>query len=87
MSIVKSVEELSHGTVDAYERLLLDAIGGDQTLFARSDEIVTSWKFMTRIIDGWQSLEPPLFDYRIGSWGPEASDHLIEKDGRTWRTV
>lgn len=69
---------------EAYERLLLDAIRSDQTLFARTDEIASSWQVMMGILDGWREHNPQLFPYEAGGWGPKASDDLIQRDGRHW---
>ncbi len=70
----------------AYERLLLDAIGGDQTLFSRTDEIDASWSFATKILEGWKTYakKAPLITYTKGTWGPSESDSLMKKDGRHW---
>ena len=69
----------------AYERLLLDAMKGDQTLFTRTDEVEASWKFISKISKGWQLQGVPDFpNYPAGSWGPEGATQLIEKDGREW---
>jgi glucose-6-phosphate 1-dehydrogenase len=71
---------------DAYERLLLDALEGDATLFARRDEIEAAWELIDTILASWQSAEaPPLLTYEPGSWGPDAADDLLAKDGRHWR--
>lgn len=71
---------------DAYERLLLDALEGDATLFARRDEIEAAWKLIDSILESWQSSEaPPLLNYEQGSWGPAAAEELLAKDGRHWR--
>jgi glucose-6-phosphate 1-dehydrogenase len=70
---------------DAYERLLLDAMLGDSTLFTRRDEVERSWAFVTDILQSWQEQPPPAFpDYAAGSWGPAAADDLVERDGRSW---
>lgn len=69
---------------EAYERLLLDAMRGDQTLFTRTDEVASAWKFIGNIIEGWNKEKPDFPNYTPGSWGPEAADQLIEKDGRKW---
>jgi glucose-6-phosphate 1-dehydrogenase len=72
-------------TPEAYERLLLDAIAGDSTLFIRRDIIEASWSIVDPIHQAWKS--QPLSDsefYPAGSWGPEASNTLLAKDGRTW---
>ncbi len=72
---------------DAYERLLLDAMVGDPTLFIRSDEVDTAWKIVQPILDAWASDDPPpLAGYAAGTWGPRQADTLIERDGRQWRT-
>lgn len=69
---------------DEYERLLLDTIRGDQTLFARTDTIAASWKFITTILDHWNTQSPPIYPYSAGSWGPKEADALMRKDGRHW---
>lgn len=71
---------------DAYERLLLDAILGDPSLFTREDEIQLQWKLIDYILQGWKSPHaPPLVTYPRGSWGPEEADILLADDGRMWR--
>lgn len=72
---------------DAYERLLLDAIKGDASLFARNDGIEAAWRLMDPILAGWESSPeaPPLQTYAGGSWGPAAADELLERDGHSWR--
>jgi glucose-6-phosphate 1-dehydrogenase len=72
---------------EAYERLLLDAMAGDATLFARRDEVEEAWRFIDDIEEGWHSGEhkPGLYFYAAGSWGPAEADQLIESDGRAWR--
>jgi glucose-6-phosphate 1-dehydrogenase len=74
---------------EAYERLLLDAMSGDATLFARRDEVEQAWKFIDPIEDAWHrsSHSPPLCSYKAGSWGPREADELIERDGRSWRRL
>lgn len=70
---------------DAYDRLLLDCLLGDQSLFARNDEIEASWGFVDPILKHWSSVRPPEFpNYPAGSWGPAAADNLIAADGRRW---
>ena len=71
---------------DAYERLLLDAMVGDPTLFIRSDEVDQAWQIVQPIIDAWQTGSVPLAGYAAGTWGPRQADQLIERDGRQWRT-
>jgi glucose-6-phosphate 1-dehydrogenase len=71
-------------SADAYERLLMDAIRGNAALFMRRDEVEAAWKFIDPIREAWtQSQEPPR-PYAAGTWGPNASVALIERDGRTW---
>ncbi len=74
---------------EAYERLLLDAMSGDATLFARRDEVESAWKFIDALEDAWhKSAHPPeLFEYPSGSWGPNEADELLEHDGRAWRRL
>jgi glucose-6-phosphate 1-dehydrogenase len=67
---------------DAYERLLMDIIAGDQTLFL--GPISESWKIIDKIREVWDKGEPPLTFYKPGTWGPKEADRLIEKDGRVW---
>lgn len=70
---------------EAYERLIYDIIVGDQTLFARYDDTLIAWQFITSIINGWLKIEPPVFpNYEAGSWGPKEADDLINADGRVW---
>ena len=70
---------------DAYERLLLDAMLGDPTLFARRDEVEEAWSLIQPILDAWGEGISPVVPYDAGSWGPAAADLLIERDGREWR--
>lgn len=70
----------------AYERLLYDTIKGDSTLFARTEEVLEAWKFLTPIIDCWKTdIDVPLFGYPAGTWGPKSADDLIEEKDMTWR--
>ncbi len=69
---------------DAYERLLLDIILGDQTLFISQQVVEQSWKIIDPIEEVWHSGNPPLEVYKAGTWGPKAADDLIKKDGRKW---
>ena len=71
---------------DAYERLLLDAMVGDPTLFIRSDEVDQAWQIVEPILTAGQSAPVPLAGYAAGTWGPRQADQLIERDGRQWRT-
>ena len=68
---------------EAYERLFLDAMAGDQTLFIRSDWINLAWSFLDPVLNRWGASGPPPA-YDGGSWGPSLSDGLLARDGRTW---
>ncbi|MBX6771168.1 MAG: glucose-6-phosphate dehydrogenase [Chloroflexi bacterium] len=71
---------------EAYERLLLDCMLGDSTLFTRSDEVEAAWRLLTPMLEAWEDGPPPDFpNYAAGTWGPEAAHALIEEDGRRWR--
>ena len=73
---------------EAYERLILEALDGDASLFTRSDGIEASWKMVDPIIRGWEAHnDPPIQIYPVGSWGPADADHLLARDGRRWRWV
>jgi glucose-6-phosphate 1-dehydrogenase len=73
-------------SANGYERLLLDAMLGDQTLFSHRDGVETTWALYTPILEAWAAKKPEVFpNYFAGSWGPECADHLLEKDGRAWR--
>lgn len=76
------------GTVvgDAYERLLLDAIRGDASLFARSDEIDAAWRLLDPVVEAWEHrTDLRLASYAAGSWGPAEADDLLVLEGRQWR--
>jgi glucose-6-phosphate 1-dehydrogenase len=73
---------------EAYERLLLDALLGDSTLFTRSDEVEASWSLITPLHRGWENSPPPSFsNYEAGSWGPRSADDLLGGQGRKWRRL
>jgi glucose-6-phosphate 1-dehydrogenase len=73
---------------EAYERLLLDVMLGDPTLFTRTDEVESAWRFISAILTAWQSPgAPPPLSYVAGSWGPEAADALIATAGTRWRRL
>lgn len=78
-------EEFKERILDAYERLLLDALLGDPTLFVRSDETELAWKFIDPLIERWQDQKPYDFpNYPAGSNGPREADRLLRQDGREW---
>jgi glucose-6-phosphate 1-dehydrogenase len=75
-------------TPEAYERLLLDVMAGDATLFMRRDAVEAAWRFVMPILDYWESKHVRFLpEYRAGTWGPLEGDRLIEADGRHWRTL
>jgi glucose-6-phosphate 1-dehydrogenase len=69
---------------DAYERLIMDVVRGNQTLFMRRDEVEAAWKWVDPILAAWQENRQSVQGYTAGTWGPSASIALIERDGRTW---
>jgi glucose-6-phosphate 1-dehydrogenase len=69
---------------DAYERLLLDALVGDPTLFIRQDEVRNAWKICDPILEAWHEGRSPLTHYGAGTWGPKAADKLLAREGRQW---
>jgi glucose-6-phosphate 1-dehydrogenase len=73
------------GLPDAYERLILDAMLGDATLFTRADETEEQWSIVDAIIAFWQRDRPSFPNYAAGTWGPLAADELLHRDGRSWR--
>ncbi|MDP2649220.1 MAG: glucose-6-phosphate dehydrogenase [bacterium] len=77
-------EEFGWVGTEAYEKLLLDIFAGDQVLFNRSDELESSWKFITKILEGWRSNELGIRNYESGTWGPKEAKELIEKDYKKW---
>jgi len=71
---------------DAYERLILDCMLGDSTLFTRRDEVEAEWTFVGNILEGWSHEPPPVFpNYDAGTWGPREADALLAQNGRRWR--
>ena len=71
--------------VDAYERLLLDAMLGDRTLFTRADEVEQAWIWADDILRGFAMRRQDVHFYPAGTWGPAWADAFIERDGRHWR--
>ncbi len=73
---------------EAYERLIRDAIQGDSTLFARTDEVLHSWKLLTPVLERWAQEKPSSFpNYEAGSWGPKEAEEMIQREQRIWRTL
>jgi len=77
-------EQFGARSPDAYERLLLDVIRGNQTLFMRRDEVEAAWAWIDPIIEAWDKSREEPKPYPAGSWGPTAAIALTERDGRTW---
>jgi glucose-6-phosphate 1-dehydrogenase len=75
----------AHVGVDAYERLLLDAMLGDRTLFTRADEVEQAWVWAEDILQGFRLRRQDVHFYPAGTWGPPWADAFIERDGRRWR--
>jgi glucose-6-phosphate 1-dehydrogenase len=73
------------GMPEAYERLILDAVLGDATLFTRTDEVEEQWKLVDAIVAPWKRDRPSFPNYAAGAWGPHAADELLGRDGRSWR--
>jgi glucose-6-phosphate 1-dehydrogenase len=73
------------GMPEAYERLILDAVLGDATLFTRTDEVEEQWKLVDAIAAAWKRDRPSFPNYPAGSWGPPSADELLARDGRSWR--
>jgi glucose-6-phosphate 1-dehydrogenase len=74
------------GLPEAYERLILDAMLGDATLFTRSDEIEEQWALVDAIVSFWRRDRPSFPNYAAGTWGPHAANEMLQRDGRGWRT-
>lgn len=77
-------QTFSERTPEAYERLLLDVVRGNQTLFMRRDELEAAWAWVDPIREAWDRASEPPQPYTAGTWGPTGSIALIERDGRTW---
>jgi glucose-6-phosphate 1-dehydrogenase len=73
------------GMPEAYERLILDCMLGDATLFTRADEIEEQWLLVDAIVAAWQRDRPGFPNYAAGTWGPPSADDLLRRDGRAWR--
>ena len=88
--VLHHISQLAHlvvirpATLDAYERLFLDAINGDQSLFVGREEIEESWRWIDQLISACQQRKVDAKPYHAGSWGPAKAEVLIEKDFRSW---
>ena len=77
-------EAFTEASPEAYERLLLDVLLGDASLFPRNEEVEQSWRVIDPIEQFWaEGGEPEL--YRAGEWGPKGAEQMLARDGRTWR--
>jgi glucose-6-phosphate 1-dehydrogenase len=72
---------------EAYERVILDALRGDPTLFIRGDEVARSWRIVDPILKYWMDDEEPIPLYQAATWGPRAASELIAREGRSWREL
>jgi len=72
---------------EAYERLLLDCMLGDSTLYARRDMVERGWEIVTPLLNAWRKPAPDFPNYEAGTWGPQAAFDLIKRDGRKWRKL
>ena len=73
------------GLPEAYERLILDCLLGDATLFTRADEVEEQWAIVDAMLAPWKRDRPHFPNYAAGAWGPLAADELLHRDGRSWR--
>jgi glucose-6-phosphate 1-dehydrogenase len=81
-------EAFGKSSANGYERLLLDAMLGDATLFAHRDGVEATWSLLTPILEQWASSKPKGFpNYASGTWGPESGDELLARDGRAWHKL
>jgi glucose-6-phosphate 1-dehydrogenase len=72
---------------EAYERVILDALRGDPTLFIRGDEVTRSWRIVDPILEHWAADDRPIPLYQAATWGPREATELLARDGRTWREL
>ena len=73
------------GLPEAYERLILDCLLGDATLFTRADEVEEQWALVDAMVAPWRRDHPDFPNYAAGTWGPAAAEELLARDGRSWR--
>jgi glucose-6-phosphate 1-dehydrogenase len=87
-NVIKYGEAFNVPSPDAYERLLLDCILGDSTLFTRADEVERAWQIITPVLEGWKNGSGSFIEqYRSGTRGPKEADDFIRADGREWRPL
>src|SRR4051812_13918136 len=80
-----SYESFEQQAIDAYERVILDALIGDPTLFIRADEVGRSWKIVDPVLQYWSADARPIPLYQAATWGPPEATTLVEREGRSWR--
>jgi glucose-6-phosphate 1-dehydrogenase len=80
-----SYESFEEKSIDAYERVILDALIGDPTLFIRADEVGRSWRIVDPVLQCWSADDRPIPLYQAATWGPPEATALIVRDGRNWR--
>jgi len=81
------VHSFAERSPDAYERLLLDAIKGDSTLFTRDDEIEEAWEVLAPFLEVWSNDTTSMHDYAAGTWGPDAASGLLRMRGHAWQDL
>jgi len=72
---------------EAYERLILDAMRGDATLFTRNDEVEAQWEIIDPILRAWAEVDPPVYEYPAGSGGPEEANRILLPGCDEWRAI
>jgi glucose-6-phosphate 1-dehydrogenase len=82
-----SYESFEQQSIDAYERVILDALIGDPTLFIRADEVGRSWRIVDPVLRYWAQDTRPIPLYQAATWGPSEATALTARDGRTWRQL
>jgi glucose-6-phosphate 1-dehydrogenase len=80
-------EAFGKSSANGYERLLLDAMLGDATLFAHRDGVEATWALFTPILEAWAAAKADFPNYAAGSWGPQSADDLLARDGRAWQKL
>jgi glucose-6-phosphate 1-dehydrogenase len=82
-----SYKSFEQESIDAYERVILDALIGDPTLFIRADEVGRSWRIVDPVLQYWSADDRPIPLYQAATWGPSEATSLIARDGRSWRRL
>ena len=87
MTFAEALGDVAEDVTDAYERLIMDVIRGNQTLFMRGDEVEAAWAWTDPLIQGWEARNDVPKTYEAGSTGPEDAQMLLHRDGRRWRDL